>query len=368
MLLYLAAFNLYNLLLYYLVGRLEVRFAAVVRVVVMLLNVALAAVLLRRGAGIVEILAAQGVTALLALLAALWRLRADLFGPRQPVPLGRQLRFAGTLGLTSGLNFLLGQQSDVFLIGLLLRDRAEIGAYNVAASLNFTLASALLIGFEGVSQAAFSEVAVRDHDRLRALWSVLLKLVIVLSVPALVFGAAHAAALVALFGGTYADSALLLQVYLLFSVGGRLLGGGLNTTLLYALGQERTPLLIRIVAGSANLLLDLVLIRWFGPLGAVVATGASFLVTGLVETIIALRATGATYPWRFAGKVLLATAIAVAASYPLTGSGWLGLALGAAATGALLLAAFALLRPLGPGDRALVARLLPRLAPVLRYF
>ncbi len=368
MLLYLIAFNVYNLLLYYLVGRLEVGFAAFVRVAVMLLNVGLVWAMLRSGAGLAAIFEVQGATALLALVAALWRLRADLLGPSEPAPLGRPLRFAAVLGVTSGLNFVLGQQSDVFMLGLLLHDRAEIGAYNLAASLNFTLSTALLIGFEGVTQSAFSEVAARNAGRLQSLWVILLKLVSVLSVPALVFGALHAAKLVALFGGSYADSTRLLQVYLLFSTAGRLLGGGLNTTALYALGRERTPLIIRLASGGLNLMLAVILIRSLGPLGAVIATGISVLGTGLVETAITMHATGAAYPWRFAFKVILATTVAVAASYPLTGGGWLGLAAGAFVTGAVLLVVLALLRPLGPEERGLAQRLMPRLAPVLRYF
>ena len=368
MLLYFAAFNLYNLLLYYLVGRLEVGFAAVVRVAVMLANVALVWLLLRVGAGIAAILLAQGITALLALLASVWRLRRDLFADRRPAPLARPLGFAVTLGLTGGLNFLLGQQSDIFLLGLLLRDRAEIGHYGLAANLNFTLATALLIGFEGVVQSAFSEVAGREQGRLAASWSMLLKLVLLLSVPGLLFGALHAAKLVALYGAGYAQSVPLLQIYLLFSLGGRLLGGGLNSTALYALGRERTPLLIRVAAGAGNLGLAILLIRWYGPLGAVIATGIANLSAGLFELVVTARATGAVYPWSFAAKIGLASAAAVAASYPITVGGWLGLIAGAAATGLVLLLALALLRPLGVEERGVALRLLPRLAPVLRYF
>jgi O-antigen/teichoic acid export membrane protein len=273
-----------------------------------------------------------------------------------------------TLAATSGLSFVLGQQSDVFLLGLLLSDRTAIGAYNLAASLNFMLASALLIGFEGITQSALAEVTSRDAARLGAAWVALLKLIMLLSLPGLLFGAVHAPKVVALYGAEYGASAMLLQAYLIFSIAGRFLGGGLNTSALNALGRERVPLVIRLITGAANLVLAGVLIAWQGALGAVLATGLAGVCTGLAETAITMRSTGAAYPWGYAAKVTIASLASVAVSYPLTGSGWLDLLAGGLLTGGCLLLTLALLRPLGPEERRLASRVMPRLAPVLRYF
>ncbi|GAC1366527.1 MAG: hypothetical protein NVSMB42_26570 [Herpetosiphon sp.] len=161
---------------------------------------------------------------------------------------------------------------------------------------------------------------------------------------------------------------MLLQVYLGFSLVGRMMGGGLNTTALYAMGRERTPLIIRLVSGGLNVVLDLVLIAWLGPLGAVLATGVAVVITGLIETVVTMRATGAIYPWAFASKVVLAALVAVGVSYPLTGGGWIGLLVGGSVTGIAAAAALALLRPFGSEERSLVVRVMPRLAPVLRFF
>lgn len=366
MLLYLVSYNIYNLLLYYLIGRLDVGFAALIRVAVTAANVVLVWAVLDEG-GIVAALLVQGGTALLALLATLVWLRQDLLGPRERVSVRRPMGFAMTLGLTTGLNFVLGQQSDVFLLGLLLRDPAQIGDYNLAANLNFMLSTALLIGFEGVTQSALSEVAARDLGRLAAAWSTLLKLSMACSLPPLLFGAVHSTKLVALYGADYSDSALLLQAYLLFSFAGRLLGGGLNTALLYTLGREKIPLAIRAASGIGNVALAVLLIRALGPLGAVLATGAAVFSTGLVETAFTLRLTGAVYPWRFATKVVVASLAAVTASYPLMAAGWIGLVAGALITALIFLATLTLLRPLAPEERALASRLVPQIAPVLRY-
>jgi hypothetical protein len=64
----------------------------------------------------------------------------------------------------------------------------------------------------------------------------------------------------------------------------------------------------------------------------------------------------------------LCTALASAASYPLTGSGIWGLAAGAGVFLAVFAAAFALSKPLEAGDCAALQRLSPRLAARAQRF
>lgn len=358
---YLFWFNVANLLAYFWVGRLEVRVVSVVRVGVQAVNYAAAWWLLARGYGPQAILLLLGGTAALASVAYLLYTARFLRGAESPVPMGRIHRFAVNLGITNGLNYLLGQQSDVALIGLLLRDSAQIGFYNLAATLNMIAGTALLIGMEGVSQSALAEVASQSLDRLASTWRAFMKITMLLSVPVLAFCALHPDRLLALYGAQYSDAVPFLRAYLGFTLASRFLGGGTNTATLYALRKEQWPLGIRIATGVLNIALAVAFIRVWGAVGAVFATGICLVLTVGAETIVAMRETGAAYPTRFALFVAACTALAVAASYPITGDGLWGLAGGAAVCLAVFAACFALCRPLEKEDQALLARLFPRL-------
>jgi len=356
---YLFWFNIANLLAYFWVGRLDVRLVSIVRVVVQAANYAATWWLLGRGYGPQAILLLMGCTAALAAIAYLLHTARFLRGPQTPLPMGRIHRFAVNLGITNGLNYVLGQQSDVALIGLLLRDSAQIGFYNLAATLNMVAGTALLIGMEGVSQSALAEVASRGMRDLAVTWRAFMKLTMLFSAPVLAFCALHADKLLAFYGMEYANAVSLLRVYLGFTLASRFLGGGTNTATLYAIRKEQWPLGIRAATGALNVALAIAFISFWGALGAVVATGIALVLTVGTETIVTVKETGAVYPIRFALAVTGCTALSAAISYPLTGVGLWGLAAGAGVFLAVFLVGFVLARPLEPEDQAYLARMLP---------
>ncbi len=358
---YLFWFNIANLLAYFWVGRLEVRFVALVRIGVQGVNYAAAWYLLQRGYGPDAMLLLLGITAALAAIAYLAYSARFLRGPASPMPMGRIHRFAVNIGVINGLNYVLGQQSDVALIGLLLRDSVQIGFYNLAATLSTIAGTALLMGMEGVSLSALAEVAARSLRELGVAWRGFVKVTMLLSVPVLAFCALHAAKIVALYGETYRDAALLLQVYALFTVANRFLGGGTSTGTLYALRREGWALGIRVGTGALNVALAVAWIPTWGAVGAVAATGLCAILTTAAEVALVMRATGAAYPLRFVLAVAAGTTLAALASHFTTGDGLWGLARGAAAFLVVFAACFALLKPLDGEDQAILARLSPTL-------
>ena len=358
---YLFFFNLANLLAYFLIGLLDITLVSVVRVGVQAANLGLSMLVLNAGGDIRGVLLVMGMTTMFAALIYLAYLRRLLRQPAAPFPLTDIHRFGLTLGVTNGLNYVLGQQVDVMLLGFLLHDSAAIGYYNLAALLNLIFSSGLLIGFEGVTQSTLSEMADRSLDRLAQTWQALIKIAILLAVPALSFAALHATGIVELYGAGFADAARLLQVYLAFTVVARFFGGGTNTATLYALQRERIPLVTRTAAGALNVVLAFLWIPTYGPLGAVLATGLSGLATTIPETIITLRVTQARYPMRFAAKVLLASAAALALTRPLARPGLIALVVGALVFALLFAVILALLKPLTSEDQALFHRLNPQL-------
>ncbi len=358
---YLFWFNVANLLAYFWVGRLEVRLVALVRIGVQVVNYAAAWWLLHRGLGPQALLLLLGITAALASAAYLVYTARFLRGPATPLPMGRVHRFAVNTGVINGLNYVLGQQSDVALIGLLLRDSVQIGFYNLAAMLSTIAGTALLMGLEGVGLSVLAEVAAKSLRDLAAAWRGFMKITMLLSVPVLAFCTLHAAKLVALYGETYQEAALLLQVYALFTAANRFLGGGTSTGTLYALQREGWALGIRIVTGILNVALAVALIPRWGAVGAVAATGLCGILTTAAEMALVMRVARASYPLRFAAAVGACTSVAGLASLFAGGSGLWGLAWGVAVFLLIFAACFALLKPLDGEDQALLGRLSPLL-------
>jgi len=226
------------------------------------------------------------------------------------------------------------------------------------------LAGALLLGAEGVSLAAFSEVEARvDRASLGRLWSLHVKMDVLLSLPLLAFGAAFAPGIVALLYGTGFERASgLLAAYAGVWAAARVLGGGTNMAVLYAMQAPRLPLMIYGACGTLNLIGDLILIPRLGATGAVLATGAALLGAGLASGLVIRRRTGASFPLGFALKVLVVAALgALAARLLPRPPGLAGLLVAAAVVGVVTLLGLRLLRPLGEDDRRLLVRLSPRL-------
>jgi len=365
---YLLSFNIANLLAYFWVGRLEMKFVSIVRVLTQVANFAVAWWLLDRGYGPQSMLLLIGGTAAAAAIAYLVYSARFLRGPSTPLPMGRIHRFSLNLGAINGLNYLLGQQSDVALLGLMLRDAVQVGFYNLAGTLNLIAGTALLIGLEGVSLSALAEMAARGMERLAEAWRAFMKVTMLLSVPVLAFCALHAEKVLAFYGAEYADAETVLVALLVFTIVNRFLGGGTSSAALYAIRRERWPLGIRIATGALNIALAVALVPSRGAMGAVVATGIALNLTTIAEVIVTLRETGAAYPFRFAVITALCTALASASSYPLTGSGIWGLAAGVGVFLVVFAAAFALSKPLEAGDCAALGRLSPRLAAWAQRF
>jgi len=352
------------LLEYFQVGRLDIPRVSRVRVAVQLLNLAAAAAALHFHLAPRQLLIAMACNSAAGVAWLLWGARAGLALTPERFDLKPFLVLGLALWATNLVNFFVGRQADILLIGLFRPGTDQAGAYSAAAMLAMLLAGALLIGAEGVTLAAFSELEARvDRAGLGRLWSLHVKMDVLLSLPLLAFGAAFARELVALiYGAGFERAAGLLTAYAGVWIAARVLGGGTNTAVLYAMQSPRLPLLIYGACGAFNLLGDLVLIPRLGAEGAVIATGAAMLGAGLASGLVIRRRTGAFFPLVFALKVLAASAagalLARAVPRP---AGLAGLLVAAAVVGVVTLFGLRLLRPLGEDDRRLLVKLSPRL-------
>lgn len=362
--LYVFFYNVSLLLEYYLVGALQVPRVSRVRIAVQLLNLCAAAAALRFHWQARSLFLAMAASAALGVLWLVWGARGALLAPGEPFDVRPLRRFGLTLWVTNFVNFFLGRQADVLLIGFFRPGTDEAGCYSAASMLAMLCASGLLMGAEGVSLAAFSELEQRvDRGGLGRLWSLHLKMDVLLSLPLLVFGAVFARDIVGtLYAAGFAHAAPMLAAYTGAWMITRVIGGGTNMTVLYAMNEPRLPLLIYGASGLTNLVANLILVHRFGAAGAVAGTGFSMIASSIASAAIVMRRTGARVPVGFAVRVLLASAAGTAAALALPRPAGLGGLLVAAPVALVVcVVALRLLRPLHDDDRRLLVRLNPRL-------
>jgi O-antigen/teichoic acid export membrane protein len=360
-----------QLLEYFLVGRLEVGKVARVRVLVQGLHLGAAAIVLALHAPPPALFLAMAANAALGVAILAASARGSVAGGYEAFDLAPARRTALALWATGLVSFLVGRQADILLIGLFRPGTPEAGAYSIASTLAMLLAGALLMGAEGVSLAAFSELEARvDRGGLGRLWAFHVKVDVLLSVPLLAFGAVFADEIVSvLYGPGFDRAAVLLGAYAGVWIVARPLGGGTNLAVLYAMKSPRLPLVIAAACGLWNLVLDLLLIPRIGAHGAVIATGSAMIASGLASGIVVWRRTGVPFPFAFSLQIIALAAVAAFAALLVPHPrGLAGLVVAGVVALVVCLFGLRLLRPFGPDDRRLLARLAPRLERVVAAF
>jgi O-antigen/teichoic acid export membrane protein len=236
--------------------------------------------------------------------------------------------------------------------------------YNLAYQLANILGVLLISGLGNVGPAAMSAAfGAGGRERLAAVWRAVVMLQLFLTVPLLIFGIVRADTIIAvLYSNRYAGAVPLLQLFLVATLLGRLVGGGVHQSALYVVGRQRLVLINRWVGLVVNIGLDLALIPFFGPYGALVATGTTQVMVGLVEQLLVRRYLPIHYPMAFAGRVLGAAVLAAVAFVSWSPQNLVGLAASCAGFAGVLVIG---LLALGLGDSADFQRIL-ELRPQLR--
>src|SRR5690606_8801515 len=139
-----------------------------------------------------------------------------------------------------------------------------------------------------------------------------------LAAPLVAFGVVFAHEIIGLlYGEAFAPAA--------FAFAGCLAAGSIATLSQaasgYLLGADRQRALMIIVVACSlvKLALDIVLVQRYGLTGAVVAYGATSILSGVLVTGLALRYSGARLEWVRIGRVLAAAALAAAGAWAVKG-------------------------------------------------
>jgi O-antigen/teichoic acid export membrane protein len=284
-------------------------------------------------------------------------------GFADPLPLGRILAFGMFTWATNFFVYILGDNTDVLLLGWLLPDRAAIGYYAVGAKIVFSL-TWLLVGWAPlVSIATFSEAWQHGGiPRLAALIEAQWKLTVMCVIPPLLLVVRYAREVVAIFySPAYAPSAGVTRILGALMICAVVCGFSLPAGVLYALNRERVA--CAAVAGAAgfNVLAEIVLVRRIGIDGAAVATGLSFVLLAVVCAAAARALVPWRFPVRFITKVAASAVLGVASTLWLHPDSLLAFAGACALYGAVFLGCLALLKPLSGGDSAGLHRVNERL-------
>jgi O-antigen/teichoic acid export membrane protein len=300
------------------------------------------------------------------------RLGWPLLNAVGPAPeFGPIMRFSFVSWVILFVNYFLGKHADILLITKITGRLEETSYYNVAFGLLTTLGLALGAGFSEIGVPILSEVRTqKGEEKMAETWQMMFKGILILCFTGVVFVTAHSQEIVdAIYSSAYRPVGRLLFFYSAFYCVIYLMGGGLNTSILYVLNQERLILLLRLSMGILNLGLNYFwLIPRYGAMGAVIATGiTSVLVTVWEITLIGSRIT-IRYPALFTLKVVAATVAAAFLSLIIPLRGLPGLI----AKGVVYLATVAalafLLKPLGDRDRELMRKAAPWLGWTARFF
>jgi O-antigen/teichoic acid export membrane protein len=285
-------------------------------------------------------------------------------------PVKRILVFGMFTWITVLFVYVLGDNTDVMLLGWLQPDRIAIGQYAVGAKIAFSL-NALLLGWASlVSVSSLSEAwqeggSARVARLVEGQW----KLGVLSLVGPSLLLLRYAPEIVRTFySDAYAPSAPVIQILCGLMALSSLLGFTLGTSALYATSHERLACGLVGAAAAFNVATEIILVRRIGILGAAWATGLSFIVLAMISAVIGRR----FFPWRFpavfTGKVLLACAIALAPTFWIHPDSSVMLAAGMMAWGVAFVGSLAILKPLEEKDSAALVRVNPRLAGLAAFF
>ena len=259
------------------------------------------------------------------------------------------------------VNYFLGKNIDIIMISRLSGDLKQAAYYNLAFMMISTLALALGAGFMEITLPMLSEIKTRGGEKsLAVAWQIILKAITILCFSAVLFLACNSASIVeVIYSSRYSPAAPLLLVYAAFYAVLYLLGGGLNTSTLYILNQEKKILTIRLVTGLLNFALNLLFIPRWGALGAVIATGGSTLLAVGWEVTLVRKMIGIKYPFSFLFKLVAAALGGALGGVMIPGTGIISLLLRALLYILIMGLILYLLKPLNNRDQRLLEQAHP---------
>ena len=371
---YIFLYSLFNTLVYFLIGNLELKIVNIIRVFIQLFNLTLSILLLNLGYGIKELLFIFTFSSLCGVLILYKIVSPHLKKIPKVFDLKPIYKFGFTTWITQLSNFFSGKHIIIILLGLFIHDKAMLGYCDIGITLAQILAGFMIMGFEGILQTAFSRLAssaIKAKEKLGLLWKLQVKFDTLLSVPILVFSLYYGKLIIlSIYSQKYYQSVNLFyaaaSLFILIRLSGS--GGAMAAPLFYAINKERVPLYYFLGGGILNILLALLLIPIFKSLGGILAMGIASLITSVIGTKLIIKYTGERIPYLYLFKLILASIIAIIATSLFKVKDFYGLAVMAIFFALVFIFVFCILRPFDLQDKLWLEKINPRLARLLNRF
>jgi O-antigen/teichoic acid export membrane protein len=299
--------NINALFMFLLTGLFRFGTLAITKILSLLLQLAGILIVFALRGGIAEVIVVLAVVNLILLGIYVIYCRQYLRWRVRDISVFTALSFGLVIWFTNLVNFALGKQSDILLMGLFRLAEAQIGYYEIAYRSVNTINMLLISGFIGITLASFAEASTKDPGLLGNAWQLTIKAYGAIALPVIIFSIVHARTIITgVFSEAYEPAVILFQVYASFIFFTKLLGGGNHITLLYAIGRQKVVLFTRLVAGTGNVGLNLIFIPRLGALGALIATGISQLAVIIIELGFVKKSIKTRFPVIFNVKLTVA--------------------------------------------------------------
>lgn len=287
-----------------------------------------------------------------------------------PSSLRRILLFGLFAWTTNFFVFILGDSTDVLLLGWLVTDRASIGQYAVGAKIVFSL-TGLFLGWAAlVSVATFSEALQQGGvKRLALLVEAQWKFAVLSLLGPFLLLMRYGREIIAVFySASYSPSVHILEILTALTAAAVVFGFSLGLSALYAISREGLACSLVGVAAGFNILAEIFLVRSLGVVGAAWATGLSILLLA----VLSAAASSVYIPWRFPisfiAKVAISGGLALLPTLWVQADTFLTLSAGCLLWGVMFVAVLAILKPLGGNDLQALGRIHPRLGGLAEPF
>lgn len=252
----------------------------------------------------------------LLLVAAFTRETRSFFPPavekkEKALPLKRLFTFSFNIYLYSVMLFVMGKGLDIFLLGKLHADLAQITYYSIAFSFAYFSISALDRAFSGgfIVPLITELYTRREGYKLQKVFSGAFQFIYIYALPVTIGGLILAGDLISiLFGREYGiPVGRLAAVTLLYMVITKF--GRISASFMTAMDREKQLIFSRFIFGLANVVLNLLLIPRYGAMGAVIGTGIAGILAICYEARILDKILQPSYPAGFLLKVFGASLV-----------------------------------------------------------
>ena len=250
----------------------------VINTATLMLQIIAVEVLVAGGSGISPILFIVVIGSLVSAVAYLITGRNYLVVKAEKVSMKPVVSFMGWLWINAFIAYVYGKQGDVAMLSFFSVSKESVGFYDVASSLSLLPGFMIAAGLSGISLSIFSRLSKEGQSSVVPFWTQLSSFLTRVTIPVYCFVAVFAGSIISvLYSGEYAESTLLVQVFVISRIVARLFGGGENFDAMLSVDAERQAVSVGIVGGIINILLNILFIPILHVMGAVLATSITTL-------------------------------------------------------------------------------------------